>query len=329
MADCRCAPLVGEAWADYGLVDSGHGRKLERYGRYRFIRPEPQAMWAPALRTNGKRDGEFVPGIGRGGRRPLAVSTRPVPREGWPLAWDEVRFTAQCTPFRHLGFFPDMAPEWDWMREAGRRTRPIRHARTCSAIPASARWRWPRRARGDPCRCVEEVGREAREPMPRCPAWPTSRSAGWSTTPPSSPRARCGASGAMTASSSIRPSSAAGPTARSGGSRRACAPLIADCRQLLDEDSRFLVLTVYAVRMSALAIGELLGAGLRRSWRHDRMRRNGGARGSAGAAAADRDFRALESLTAPRRYGTVRMDPAVACPVLPCARNVKTRCKAR
>ena len=40
--------LVAEPWADYGLVDSGHGRKLERYGRYRFIRPEPQAMWAPA-----------------------------------------------------------------------------------------------------------------------------------------------------------------------------------------------------------------------------------------------------------------------------------------
>ena len=42
------ATLVAEPWPDYGLVDSGGGRKLERYGRYRFIRPEPQAMWAPA-----------------------------------------------------------------------------------------------------------------------------------------------------------------------------------------------------------------------------------------------------------------------------------------
>ena len=40
--------LIGEPWGDYGLIDSGHGRKLERYGRYRFIRPEPQALWAPA-----------------------------------------------------------------------------------------------------------------------------------------------------------------------------------------------------------------------------------------------------------------------------------------
>jgi len=50
--------LVTEPWADYGLVDSGHGRKLERYGRFRFIRPEPQAMWAPAL-TNWEADGDY------------------------------------------------------------------------------------------------------------------------------------------------------------------------------------------------------------------------------------------------------------------------------
>src|SRR3546814_7442445 len=41
---------------------------------------------------------------------------RPVPAEGWPLHWQEVTFQASCTPFRHLGFFPDMAPVWDWMR---------------------------------------------------------------------------------------------------------------------------------------------------------------------------------------------------------------------
>ena len=55
--------LIGEAWDDYGLVDSGGGRKLERYGRFRFIRPEPQAMWAPALPASewDAADGEFIP----------------------------------------------------------------------------------------------------------------------------------------------------------------------------------------------------------------------------------------------------------------------------
>jgi 23S rRNA (cytosine1962-C5)-methyltransferase len=42
---------------------------------------------------------------------------RLVPREGWEMAWEEVRFRSVCTPFRHLAFFPDMAPQWAWMRE--------------------------------------------------------------------------------------------------------------------------------------------------------------------------------------------------------------------
>ena len=105
--------LIGEPWGDYGLIDSGHGRKLERYGRYRFIRPEAQAMWAPAA-ADWPAHGEFVPGADEdgGGRWQLSPD---VP-DGWPLEWDKVRFTARCTPFRHLGYFPDMAPVWDWLR---------------------------------------------------------------------------------------------------------------------------------------------------------------------------------------------------------------------
>ena len=71
------------------------------------------------------------------------------------------------------------------------------------------------------------------------------------------------------------------------------APLLADCRKLLDANSRFLVLTVYAVRMSALAIGELVQADARRSRRHGRDGRDGGARGSTRTAPADRDLRKM------------------------------------
>ena len=51
MAELRAEPLlmVGEGWDAFRLLDSGHGRKFEAYGPHRFIRPEPQAMWAPAL----------------------------------------------------------------------------------------------------------------------------------------------------------------------------------------------------------------------------------------------------------------------------------------
>ena len=107
--------LIGEPWADYGLIDSGYGRKLERYGRFRFIRPEAQALWAPAS-PDWKAHGEFVPGSDEDGGGRWEYS-QPVPREGWPLKWDDVSFNASNTPFHHLGFFPDMAPVWSWVRE--------------------------------------------------------------------------------------------------------------------------------------------------------------------------------------------------------------------
>ena len=39
--------LIADDWADYRLLDSGNGAKLEQVGAYRFVRPEPQALWAP------------------------------------------------------------------------------------------------------------------------------------------------------------------------------------------------------------------------------------------------------------------------------------------
>ena len=62
MAELALQPLVlsGQGWGDYGLIDSGNGRKFERYGPYRFIRPEPQALWKPRLAV-WEASAEFVP----------------------------------------------------------------------------------------------------------------------------------------------------------------------------------------------------------------------------------------------------------------------------
>src|SRR5690554_7483432 len=62
MAETSSQPgvMISDPRSDYALIDSGHGRKLERYGDYRFIRPEPQAMWSPA-QDDWQADGEFIP----------------------------------------------------------------------------------------------------------------------------------------------------------------------------------------------------------------------------------------------------------------------------
>jgi 23S rRNA (cytosine1962-C5)-methyltransferase len=108
--------LVADGWSDYALLDSGDGWKLERVGPYRFARPEPQALWRPRTATDQwKVDARFSPAADEAEEMGRWRMTRPIP-ESWPVAWGDVRFLARCTPFRHLGFFPEQASQWTWMR---------------------------------------------------------------------------------------------------------------------------------------------------------------------------------------------------------------------
>jgi 23S rRNA (cytosine1962-C5)-methyltransferase len=255
--------LIGEPWPDYGLIDSGHGRKLERYGRYRFIRPEPQAMWAPAT-PDWSADGEFIPGSDdEGGGR--WYYDKPVPREGWPLSWDNVTFQASCTPFRHLGFFPDMAPVWTWIRErvADKAEPQIMNLFGYTGVGTLAM-----------ATSGSGGGSAGGAQMVHVDASKKSVSGG---------RENAALSGladrpirwivddaAKFAAREVRrarrydgilldpPKYGRGPDGEVWRLEEDLPGLIANCRQLLDADSRFLFLTVYAVRMSALAIGELL-----------------------------------------------------------------------
>ncbi|WP_394999090.1 class I SAM-dependent methyltransferase [Sphingomonas sp.] len=244
--------IVAEPWADFGLIDCGHGRKYERYGPVRVVRPEPQAMWAPAT-TDWDPDATFVPGSDEdgGGRW---IQHRPVPAS-WPLVRGNVRFNASLTPFRHLGFFPDMAPQWDWMQarandaeilnlfgytgvgtlllsEAGGRLvhvdaskKSVEGGRANAALSGLAERpiRW----------IVDDAAKFTAREVRR-----GRRYDGILLDPPKFGR---------------------GPEGEMWRLEEHLAFLLADCRRLLDAESRFLVLTVYAVRMSALAIGELLG----------------------------------------------------------------------
>ena len=60
--------LFADDWQDYALLDSGNGQKLERFGSFTFVRPEPQAMWTPRRRETDCQaaDGRFVASQGRG-----------------------------------------------------------------------------------------------------------------------------------------------------------------------------------------------------------------------------------------------------------------------
>ncbi len=122
--------LTVEPDADYALVDSGNGRKLERYGPYLIDRPEGQALWQPALAEKdwAKADAVFTgdtdeEGLGRWRfpREPLG--------ETWPMRHDGIDYLGRFTSFRHVGVFPEQATHWAHMegliKSAGRPVRVL------------------------------------------------------------------------------------------------------------------------------------------------------------------------------------------------------------
>lgn len=255
MADPAITTLVAEPWDDYGLLDSGHGRKLERYGPYRFIRPDAQALWTPAA-PDWDAHGAFIPGADEDGGGRWTFD-RPVPADGWPLRWREVRFQATCTPFRHLGFFPDMAPVWDWMRGQvhGAASPQVMNlfgytgvgtlalsATGANLVHVDASKKSVAQARAN----AALSGMEAR-PI----RWIVDDAAKFVAREVR--RAR-----RYDAILLDPPKYGRGPDGEVWRLEEDLPGLVAGCRALMDADSRCLFLTVYAVRMSALAIGTLV-----------------------------------------------------------------------
>jgi 23S rRNA (cytosine1962-C5)-methyltransferase len=252
--------LVTAGWPDFALVDSGHGRKLERHGPHHFIRPEPQALWAPA-RDAWVADGEFVGGSDEdgGGRWQLA----PHVPDRWPMrrptAHGDVAFWASNTPFRHLGYFPDMAAQWDWLAQrirpgdrvmnmfgytgvgslvAARAGAQVTHVDASRKSVAAARANAALSGlEAAPVRwIVDDALKFLRREVRR-----GSRYHGLILDPPKYGR---------------------GPDGEVWSLERDLPELVDLARQLLADDARFFVLTVYAIRMSALALHPLLAQAL-------------------------------------------------------------------
>ena len=254
------APLVLETAGldDYALLDSGGGRKLERFGALRLDRPEEQAIWRPRLPAaewdradaifTGDTDEE---GAGRWRRRPGLD-------ESWVCRHGAIRFSCRFTSFRHVGAFPEQEAHWSFMRErlAAAGERPallnlfgytglasliaaeagaeVTHVDASKKAIAWARDNQELSGLGDrPIRWIlDDAGKFAARDVRRA-----RRYDGILLDPPKFGR---------------------GPTGEVWRLEEDLAPLLADCRKLLDSGSRFLVLTVYAVHMSALSIGELV-----------------------------------------------------------------------
>jgi 23S rRNA (cytosine1962-C5)-methyltransferase len=118
--------LTCAGWKDYGLLDSGNGAKLERFGPYRLLRPEAEAIWRPALPEKEWQSAHaiFHPSPEENGGH---WETRQALPDRWDLSYNGLKFYVQLSASRHLGAFPEQSTGWDWIEnQISAAKRPLR-----------------------------------------------------------------------------------------------------------------------------------------------------------------------------------------------------------
>ena len=115
---------ISDSWQDFEVLDCSRGEKLERWGKYTLVRPDPQAIWDtprtdPRWRTADGRYSRSHTGGGSWDKRTLPQS--------WDIRYRELTFRVKPMNFKHTGLFPEQAANWDFAMEQIRRAgRPIR-----------------------------------------------------------------------------------------------------------------------------------------------------------------------------------------------------------
>lgn len=105
---------IANEWKDYTIIDTSSGEKLEIWGKYSLIRPDPQVIW----KTNKKHplwnnaDASYKRSRSGGG----AWNENKLP-ESWQIKYKDLTFLIKPTGFKHTGLFPEQAANWDWFRE--------------------------------------------------------------------------------------------------------------------------------------------------------------------------------------------------------------------
>jgi 23S rRNA (cytosine1962-C5)-methyltransferase len=105
---------VAENWQDYKIIDCTDGEKLEKWGKYTLIRPDPQIIWRTPKEDPlwKKSDGHYLRSHEGGGH--WEDSKLP---QMWKIKYNELTFALKPMGFKHTGLFPEQAVNWDWMTE--------------------------------------------------------------------------------------------------------------------------------------------------------------------------------------------------------------------
>lgn len=112
---------IAKDWKDYEVLDCTGGEKLERWGKYTLVRPDPQVIWQTPKEHKGWR--EYNARYARSNTGGGQWNTKKLP-DKWEIGYKELRFQVKPMNFKHTGIFPEQAANWDWcmdkIRNAGR-----------------------------------------------------------------------------------------------------------------------------------------------------------------------------------------------------------------
>ena len=115
---------IADQWKDYEVIDCSGGEKLERWGDYILVRPDPQVIWNTPKNNAGwrKKNGHYHRSVKGGGEWEFWN----LPEE-WSIHYKELTFHLKPFSFKHTGLFPEQAVNWDWFSELIRNAgRPIK-----------------------------------------------------------------------------------------------------------------------------------------------------------------------------------------------------------
>lgn len=104
---------IADGWKDYEVIDSSNGEKLERWGAYILVRPDPQVIWDTPKKEKGwkQRNGHYHRSSKGGGEWEFFD----LPKQ-WQISYMDLKFQLQPFNFKHTGLFPEQAVNWDWFR---------------------------------------------------------------------------------------------------------------------------------------------------------------------------------------------------------------------
>lgn len=118
--------FIADHWKDYEVLDTSNKEKLERWGEYLLVRPDPQVIWDTPKRHIGwrTRNGHYHRSAKGGGEWEFFD----LPKQ-WSISYQRLNLTFHLKPFsfKHTGLFPEQAANWDWFSEKIRRAgRPVK-----------------------------------------------------------------------------------------------------------------------------------------------------------------------------------------------------------